>query len=225
MRSAVGTHPDHRRWIGTALVVLGLGMLLSTGAPIRQDGPIEPARADLPRTEGPPTEPPRAFTTPPRAVDAAVGESPHDVLAIAEDIGRRFNVKTGTALSISSAIFAAAQSQGIQPALVLAIVAVESRYRTNAINRQSGAVGLMQILPRFHPEMVNAVGGEKQLLQIAPNIQVGSQIIAECLDHAGGNVKDALGRYLGVAGAEIYLGRVRDLMRHFDKIIANAEPG
>jgi soluble lytic murein transglycosylase-like protein len=108
---------------------------------------------------------------------------------------------------------------------VLAIVAVESHYQTNAVNRQSGAVGLMQVLPRFHQQMVNAVGGDKQLLQIAPNIRVGSQIIAEYLGREGGNLKDALGRYLGVGGADIYFGRVRNLMQHFDQIITNAEPG
>jgi soluble lytic murein transglycosylase-like protein len=214
MRFAIRTNPVFQRSMEAAALVIGVGLLLLAGGPICQAEPVEPARAEVPR----------AFA-PVMAVEAAVVEVPRGVMAIAEDIARRFKVRKGIALSISTEIFAAAESQGIQPALVLAIVAVESHYQTNAVNRQSGAVGLMQVLPRFHQQMVNAVGGDKQLLQIAPNIRVGSQIIAEYLGREGGNLKDALGRYLGVGGADIYFGRVRNLMQHFDQIITNAEPG
>ena len=211
MRFAIRTNPVFQRSMEAAALVIGVGLLLLAGGPICQAEPVAPARAEVPR----------AFA-PVMAVEAAVVEVPRGVMAIAEDIARRFKVRKGIALSISTEIFAAAESQGIQPALVLAIVAVESHYQTNAVNRQSGAVGLMQVLPRFHQQMVNAVGGDKQLLQIAPNIRVGSQIIAEYLGREGGNLKDALGRYLGVGGADIYFG---NLMQHFDQIITNAEPG
>jgi soluble lytic murein transglycosylase-like protein len=77
----------------------------------------------------------------------------------------------------------------------------------------------MQVLPKWHQDKVLNVGGEPSLLLIAPNINVGAAILAEYLDAEDGNLEDALGRYLGSAGAEHYLRLVRLEMAHLTKVL------
>jgi soluble lytic murein transglycosylase-like protein len=207
MQSVINTDQRQRRMVEVAGLLLGIILILVTSGGIAPEG-----RFNQPQ--------PLTFAT---VVHATAVEVPREVVAIAEDLVQRFGVKKGVALSISTEIFTAAHSQGIQPSLVLAIVAVESHYKANAVNRQSGAAGLMQVLARFHKKKVTAVGGEKELLQIRPNIQVGSQILAEYLDIEDGNLKTALGRYFGSPEVDAYFSRVRLQMRHFERVIKSLE--
>lgn len=207
MQSVINTDQRHRRVVEVAGLLLGIILFLVTNGHIASEGSLSQPR-------------PLTLAT---VVHETVVEVPREVVVIAEDLVQRFGIKKGTALSISTEVFTAARSQGIQPSLVLAIVAVESHYKPNAVNRQSGAAGLMQVLARFHKEKVTAVGGEKELLQIRPNIQVGSQILAEYLDIEDGNLKTALGRYFGSPEVDAYFGRVRLQMRHFERVIKSLE--
>jgi soluble lytic murein transglycosylase-like protein len=122
-------------------------------------------------------------------------------------------------MSITSAAFRAARMQGIDPTLVLAVAAVESKFRPRAVNQSTGATGLMQVVPKWHPEKVDSVGGESSLLLVAPNIDVGAAILAEYVDAEDGNITDALGRYLGAAGADHYVSRVRREMAHLSRVL------
>jgi len=63
------------------------------------------------------------------------------------------------------------------------------------------------------------VGGEPSLLLIAPNINVGAAILAEYVDAEDGDVTGALGHYLGTAGADSYVKRVRLEMAHLARVL------
>jgi hypothetical protein len=141
------------------------------------------------------------------------------IKALSRDIARRFHLAEGAAASITHAAFTAAEVRGIDPTLVLAVAAVESKFKPRAVNQTTGAKGLMQVLPKWHQDKVLNVGGEPSLLLIAPNINVGAAILAEYLDAEDGNLEDALGRYLGSAGAEHYLRLVRLEMAHLTKVL------
>ncbi len=139
------------------------------------------------------------------------------VKALAHDIARRFHLRESAAMIITHAAFSAARVQGIDPTLVLAVTAIESRFKSGAINSTSGAKGLMQVLPQYHPHEVLGVGGEPSLLLIAPNINVGAAILAEYLAVTGGDLERALQRYVGAAGADHYVylvGRERAHLSH-----------
>lgn len=141
------------------------------------------------------------------------------VKALARDIARRFHLAEGAAVSITRAAFTAAQARGIDPTLVLAIAAVESKFKPGAVNSTTGAKGLMQIMPRWHQDKILDVGGESSLLLIAPNIAVGAAIMAEYLDAEDGDIEDALGHYLGTTGAERYVRRVNVEMAHLTRVM------
>jgi soluble lytic murein transglycosylase-like protein len=59
-----------------------------------------------------------------------------------------------------------------------------------------GAKGLMQVLPRFHLDKLEAHGGEEALLDPDVNIEVGTQILREYLRRFGQTVT-ALQQYAG----------------------------
>jgi soluble lytic murein transglycosylase-like protein len=148
------------------------------------------------------------------AVEMAPG-----INALSRDIARRFHLAEGAAVSITRAAFTAAQASGIDPTLVLAIAAVESKFKPGAVNPTTGAKGLMQIMPRWHQDKVLSIGGESSLMLIAPNIAVGAAIMAEYLDAEDGDIQDALGHYLGTSGAERYVRRVSVEMAHLTRVM------
>ena len=142
-----------------------------------------------------------------------------EINVLSRDIGKRFHLPQSAAQSITSAAFSAAQVRGIDPTLVLAVAAVESKFKPRAVNPSTGAKGLMQVVAKWHQDKVLGVGGEPSLLLIAPNINVGADILAEYVDAEGGNVTGALGHYLGAAGADSYVKRVRLEMAHLARVL------
>jgi soluble lytic murein transglycosylase-like protein len=142
-----------------------------------------------------------------------------EIAAVSRDIGRRFHLAQSAAFSITRAAFRAAQVRGIDPTLVLAVAAVESKFRPHAVNQATGATGLMQVVPKWHQDRLVAVGGEPSLLLVAPNINVGAAILAEYVEAEDGNITGALGRYLGTAGGDHYVAHVRREMAHLSRVL------
>jgi soluble lytic murein transglycosylase-like protein len=149
----------------------------------------------------------------------AMGTAAPGIKALSRDIARRFHLAEGAAAGITRAAFTAAQARGIDPTLVLAIAAVESKFKPGAINPTTGARGLMQIMPRWHHDKILDVGGESSLMLIAPNIAVGAAILAEYLAAEDGDIEDALGHYLGTTGAERYVRKVNVEMAHLTRVM------
>lgn len=148
-----------------------------------------------------------------------------EVLAIARDISARFHLPTERAQEITREAYRAADlndGRPVEAKLVLAVIAVESSYRPTVINRHTGATGLMQVNAKWHPDKVRDVGGEEMLLAVAPNIRVGTAILAEYLGREGGRIDPALGRYWGSAQADQYVQRVRLQMRHLSDVAKRA---
>jgi soluble lytic murein transglycosylase-like protein len=154
----------------------------------------------------------------PSALPVAYAPAP-EVAALSRDIARRFKVSETEASTITRQAFAAAREHGVEPMLVLAVVAVESGYQSDAVNPASGAMGLMQVLAKWHPEKIQRIGGESQLLSITPNLDVGTAILAEYLRRERGDVDGALRRYSGSLTAQYYSERVLQQQLHFSKVV------
>ena len=88
----------------------------------------------------------------------------------------------------------------LDPALILAIISVESRFNPVAESAM-GAKGLMQVIPRFHAEKIASVGGEHRVFELEPNITVGARILKEYMRHTG-DLFDALQMYVGASSEE-----------------------
>ena len=97
---------------------------------------------------------------------------------VTEYIARRYRVSEIAIAGFVDAAYRAGARHSVDPLLILAVMAVESRYNPVA-KSDMGAKGLMQVIPRFHLEKLTDHGGEMALLEPEVNILVGAQILRE----------------------------------------------
>ncbi len=106
----------------------------------------------------------------------------------------------------------AARRHGLPATLLLAIAETESSFNPRARSGY-GARGLMQVVPRFHPEAVRAAGGPARLHEATVGIDVGALVLAGYVARAG-ELAPALARYSG--GARGYASKVQRRMEAFE---------
>ena len=139
--------------------------------------------------------------------------------ALSAFLAKRYRVSHEMALDFVRIAFAAGQRMGVDPLLVIAVMAVESRLNPIA-ESEAGAKGLMQIIPKYHPEKLVEFGGERAIFEPHANIVIGSQILREYIRHAG-DVSDGLRIYSGgpLEGENAYPGRVLDEKRRLQQVV------
>lgn len=115
--------------------------------------------------------------------------------AVTEFIAKRYRVAQDAAAGFVATAYRAGGESKVDPLLILAVMAVESRYNPVAESNM-GAKGLMQVIAKFHPEKLAEHGGESALLDPDVNIQVGAQILREYLRRVG-ETETALQMYAG----------------------------
>jgi soluble lytic murein transglycosylase-like protein len=115
--------------------------------------------------------------------------------AVAEFIAKRYRVAEDAAAGFVATAYRAGEQHRVDPLLILAVMAIESRYNPVA-ESVMGARGLMQIIPRYHPEKLEPHGGEQVLLEPEVNILVGAQILRE-YQRRSGDLETALQMYNG----------------------------
>jgi len=103
---------------------------------------------------------------------------------LAKYLARRFLIAGEATERMVGAAYRASRDVGLDPLLVLAVISVESRFNPIA-ESVMGAKGLMQIIPKFHPAKVTAVGGEDALWDPENNIEVGTRILQEYVYRTG----------------------------------------
>lgn len=134
------------------------------------------------------------------ALLAAGGESSSEREArLARYIEGKYPVSAAEAELIVGQAFQMAERNDLDPELILAVIAVESTFRPQVVS-QSGARGLMQIVPKWHPNKVKEIGGPQALFDPEKNIYAGSRILIGYLEDHQGNVRRALLNYNGSLG-------------------------
>lgn len=101
-------------------------------------------------------------------------------------------------------IYQEARLAGLPPALVLALIHVESAFDTDAVS-SAGAVGLMQIMPFWVEELGLPMD---DLSRPSRNLRYGCTILAHYLAVENGDFTRALARYNGSLGDTWYPERV-----------------
>lgn len=115
--------------------------------------------------------------------------------ALTEYISRRYRVAEEAISAYVATAYYAGGLYSVDPVLVLAVMAIESRYNPVA-ESVMGAKGLMQVIPKFHPEKLSTHGGEQALLDPEVNILVGTQILREYHRRLG-DLESSLQMYAG----------------------------
>ncbi|MFN2643491.1 MAG: transglycosylase SLT domain-containing protein [Burkholderiales bacterium] len=98
--------------------------------------------------------------------------------SITEFIAKRYRVSDTAVGAYVAAAYRAGEQHSVDPLLILAVMAVESRYNPVA-ESNVGAKGLMQVIPKYHLDKLLDHGGEEALLEPEVNIEVGAQILRE----------------------------------------------
>lgn len=162
----------------------------------------DPVEKALPSLPGLLIDPFAVTATPaPGPIQASVGETARETArereqrAVAEYIAKRYRVAEEAAAGYVATAYRAGAQHSVDPLLILAVMAIESRYNPVAESGM-GAKGLMQVIPRYHPEKLLDHGGEQALLEPEVNILVGAQILRE-YQRRFGDLETALQMYAG----------------------------
>lgn len=99
-------------------------------------------------------------------------------------------LKLKDAARIVDAVIAEAKKHSLDPLLMFSIIKKESRYNPRARSRE-GAIGLTQVIPRWHRDKIRG----RNLTHIETNIEVGTQVFADCLEKYNGFIKKAFKCY------------------------------
>jgi len=151
-------------------------------------------------------------------VKATVVAEPHarKYRAMGEYLARRFHVSSEMTTTVVANAHAIGAEIKLDPLLILAVIAIESRFNPLA-ESVMGAKGLMQVIPRFHGDKFDPLGGEKVAFDTDANIIVGAKILKEYLRRTGAIV-DALQMYVGATSDDNENGYSGKVLAERDRI-------
>lgn len=151
--------------------------------------------------------PSRAFAKPGKPLTAAQQASmrfqvrqisvSEEQAAVSQFISRRYRVAHGATQMMVAEAYKNAEQLELDPLLILAVVAIESRFNPFA-ESAVGAQGLMQVMSKVHSDKFREHGGVHAALDPVANMRVGSKILKEYVER-GGSVEAGLKRYVGAA--------------------------
>src|SRR5690606_2050986 len=112
---------------------------------------------------------------------AVAGITPAQERALRSYIARKYRIASSVAGALISTAFVVAKELDLDPQLILAVVAIESRYNPYA-ESHVGAQGLMQVMTRVHKEkFTEFADGTIAALHPIANMRVGARILRDCI--------------------------------------------
>ena len=192
---------DHERVFGfggsrvsvaTLLGLLSLVMLSASSARLDALAAVEPPPA------GPRTSAADVAREPRQLRLLGANGSNENIAALAGVIAKRYRISEEATRELVGTAYAEGARIGIDPLLIVAVMAVESRFNPIA-QSEGGAMGLMQVIPRFHADKFDATN-RVSVLEPRTNIQVGARILKEYIGRGGTEV----------AGLQLYNGALSD---------------
>ncbi|MGU7812277.1 transglycosylase SLT domain-containing protein [Burkholderia sp. AW49-1] len=186
------------------LIVLALGIAHQASA---QQAPALPASA------------PEAIASAPAEASAPLAnDQPNEAnRRITSYLTKKFGVAKERAAKLADIVSLTATKYSLPPALVYAIISIESRFQEKA-RGQHGATGLMQVVPSAHRGMLRNV---KDLTEPNANVEAGSKILSGYVRAAGGNVQAGLKNY---GGSNAYAAKVMQRVDTF-RFVLEPEDG
>lgn len=130
--------------------------------------------------------------------DADDGQPDARHYALVSHLSQRYRVARDALEGLVDAANDAGRKIGLDPMLILSVIAIESRFNPIA-ESQMGAKGLMQVMPQHHKAKLAAFGGVDAVLEPSINIFIGAQILKDCI-RRGGGLQAGLQLYAGAFG-------------------------
>lgn len=120
---------------------------------------------------------------------------PVEQARMADWLARKYRVAAEPLAALVAEAHSVGRQLGLDPALLLAVMAQESRFNPFAASPM-GAHGLMQVLTRVHEDKFEPHGGPLAAFDPLSNLRVGAQILHEAVRRAG-SVPGGLRLYVG----------------------------
>lgn len=156
----------------------------------------------------------------PDARDDRILVSEREQGLVANYLARRYRVAQEPVSELVKAAFDTGREVGLDPMLLLAVMAIESGFNPYA-ESGVGAQGLMQVMSKVHSDKFQYFGGQSAALDPLANIKVGALVLKDCIAR-GGSVPGGLRLYVGSTsqddggyGAKVMAerSRLRDVAR------------
>src|SRR6202012_6226053 len=103
---------------------------------------------------------------------------------VANFLARRYRVAQEPVSELVKAAFDTGHEVGLDPLLLLAVMAIESGFNPYA-ESGVGAKGLMQVMSKVHSDKFEYFGGQSTALQPLANIKVGALVLKDCIARGG----------------------------------------
>ncbi|WP_442920702.1 lytic transglycosylase domain-containing protein [Massilia sp. DD77] len=187
-------------WIGGLLLAAGLGLSLGFGGAAHAGNQKEEAMADSVRLA---LANAIADARPPKPVlrsEAARQRYQQWFDEMSRRLAKRIPDPFSRTEFLESVWYESTRA-GLDPAMVLGLIQVESAYRKYAISI-AGARGYMQVMP-FWTKVIGD-GDRRKLFHMQTNLRYGCSILRMYIDMEKGDLYLALGRYNGSRGKPQY---------------------
>ena len=148
-------------------------------------------------------------------------ELPSRQAAVTYWIAKKYRVAPEAVGMLVKEAYAVGKIEKIDPALILAIMAVESSFNPFA-QSHVGAQGLMQVMTHIHSDKSEDHGGHFAALNPVSNLHVGVQVLKETIARAG-SVRGGLKYYVGAANLPDDQGYGNKVLSEFARIRAVAQ--
>ncbi|HMW23289.1 MAG TPA: transglycosylase SLT domain-containing protein [Burkholderiaceae bacterium] len=132
-----------------------------------------------------------------RATAADLSELNRQQATVAQWLARRYHVAPEPVARLVQEAWSLGHRVGLEPTLILAIVAIESSFNPFA-QSAVGAQGLMQVMTKVHDDKYEAFGGNYAAFDPLTNLRVGVQVLKDCIAKAG-SLEGGLRHYVGAA--------------------------
>jgi hypothetical protein len=147
--------------------------------------------------EANPTE--LVFEAEPTAADRVTVALPHELpkqqAKVAFWLSRKYRVAPEPVGALVAEAFEIGERAKLDPTLILAIMAIESRFNPFA-QSPVGAQGLMQVMTRVHTDKYENFGGKLAAFDPLTNLRVGVKVLQDCIKRAG-SIEGGLRLYVG----------------------------
>jgi len=118
------------------------------------------------------------------------------IRAMSDYLGKRYFVSTEAIQRLVEMAFAVGHEVNLDPLLILAVMAVESRFNPIA-ESNAGAQGLMQVIPKYHADKLPDSQSDASFLNPSVNVLVGAKVLKDYIGRSGGDLQTGLQMYNG----------------------------
>jgi len=132
------------------------------------------------------------------AAPAVAPESRPEIEALATLVAKKYRIAPEVTRGLVMTSYREGLRIGLDPLLIIAVIAVESRFNPIA-QSDGGAQGLMQVIPGYHKDRFEQAPANS-VLDPEANIRLGARVLKDCIRRGGTDV----------AGLQLYNGSADD---------------